>query len=690
MSGTLGSLVVRIGADISGLRGDVGQATKHLEGMGARSERLVNGLRSVGAAIAAIGLAKLVKDQMDAIDTAAKLSRQLGGTITGLKSLQLAAADAGVDSGALEKATQKLNQRLGEAARMGSGPAYEALQRLGLSARDLARMDLDTRMAAIADAMREQGLSASATADTLAQLGVRQGELSRLFADGGDAIRGAREELIAMGAALSEVDAAKVEAAGDSLARTKTVVEGIAQRITVQLSPMITFLSDQFVALAKDTGGFKDAVDGAVSFALKAIGFLADSIRGVHLVFKSVELAAWGLGTAIVDVVRYGAEGITLMIDESLKKVNELIAAFNEMPGIDITPLSLTSDSSFMQALHGFADTMEATTADVWKQLQTLATSEWPSDKVQKFFTEMQAAAQKAGEETVRARRAMDGTSMGDEAGDEAAQKEAQKQREKLEQQLQTLREFAMTEEELENEKHARRLEQLNQALDAELLALTEFHEISQGLEREHAEALEKIRGDSAKRLERVQDALMGSLSTASQGLAKSLDVIAQQAHGNYMALAQSANASDRKRAADAERHARHMFDVNKGFAIADALVQGALGVAKTLGAYPYPENLLLAVPHAAAAAAQVATISAQQFQSSGGTVSAPSGGGAARMSSGSSSPVGSAHGGSITGGATQVANITLNGENYSRSQVLSLIEGLNEALADGARLVVT
>ncbi len=689
MSASLGSLVVKIGADISGLRSDVGQATKSLGSLQGSAAGMGQALKYLAGAVAAVGLGKLVKDQMEAIDTAAKLSRQLGGTITGLKSLQLAAADAGVDSGVLTSSMEKLERKLGEAARVGSGPAYEALQRLGLSAAELSRMDLDDRMAAVADAIKEKGLSASATADALAQLGVRQGELARLMADGGDAIRGAREELIAMGAALSEVDAAKVEAAGDSLARVKVAIDGVVQRVTVQLSPMITFLADQFIELANDTGGFKDAVDGAISFSIKAIGFLGDSIRGVHLVFKAVELAAWGMGTAIVDVARYGMQGITALIDHGIGKVNEMIAAFNELPGIDITPVALTSDSDFMKAIDSFADSMEDTTVDVLNQIKELATKEWPSDKVERFFKQMQAAAQQAAEATVRSRKAMDGATMGDGAGTEAEQKEAQKQREKLESQLQTLREFAMTEEELENEKHARRLEQLNAALDAELLLLTEYHTITQGLEREHASALEKIRGDSAKRLQQVQGALLDSLGTASQGLSKSLNTVAQQAHANYMALAQSASTADRKRAGDAERHARQMFDISKGFAIADALVQGALGVAKTMGAYPYPENLLMAIPHAAAAAAQVATIAAQQFQGAGGTVSAPAAASSAPRRS--SEAVGSSGGGSITGGVTQVANITLQGEGpYSRGQVLGLIEGLNEAFADGARLVVT
>lgn len=71
-------------------------------------------------------------------------------------------------------------------------------------------------------------------------------------------------------------------------------------------------------------------------------------------------------------------------------------------------------------------------------------------------------------------------------------------------------------------------------------------------------------------------------------------------------------------------QHSKTMFEINKGAAIADAIVSGAQGVAKTLATYPYPWNIPLAALHGAAAIAQVETIRHQQFNGGGGGV-APS-----------------------------------------------------------------
>jgi uncharacterized protein with PIN domain len=205
-------------------------------------------------------LTSMVKQQLQAVDAAAKLSRQLGGTIDGLQGLQLAASEAGVNTGTLTSSMERLNVKLGEAARKGSGPAHEALQRLGLDARELSAMDLDVRMAAIAEAFAETGMSAQATAETLAQMGIRQGEFTRLMLDGGTAIREARAAIDEMGLSLTEIEASKIEAANDAMERVKMASTAIARRLAVDLSPLLTTISNQFLDVAQDTDTLREGV----------------------------------------------------------------------------------------------------------------------------------------------------------------------------------------------------------------------------------------------------------------------------------------------------------------------------------------------------------------------------------------------------------------------------------------------
>src|SRR5690606_21207098 len=111
--------------------------------------------------------------------------------------------------------------------------ASKALKRLGLDAGQLAAMDVDARIAAIADRMVELGYSTQQAADTLRKLGVESGAVVNLMLDGGDAIRRWRADVEAFGLSVSAVDASKIEAANDAMAKVGLVMEAVGNRIAV-------------------------------------------------------------------------------------------------------------------------------------------------------------------------------------------------------------------------------------------------------------------------------------------------------------------------------------------------------------------------------------------------------------------------------------------------------------------------
>jgi len=666
---SIGSLIVTIGADISGIRKDAAKGAESLGKVEGSAKTLGTALKVLAFGAVAKEITSMVRASMDAIDAEAKLSRQLGGTINGLKGLKLAASDAGVSAGALTSAAEMLNRRLGEAARMGSGQAHDALTTLGLDARDLSAMDLDQRMASIADAIEKAGLSSQGTAEILGRLGIRQGEFTRLLLDGGDALRAARQDIDALGLSLSEVDAAKVEAANDALARVKLASTAIGQQLAVNLSPVITAISNQFLDTARDTETLKSSVQSVVEYGVKGFGYLGDALKGIHIVFKTVELAGWGLGTALADVFAGTAKAIGFLVDLAIADVNKLITGLNKIPGVDITPIALMADSPLMKALGDFSANMHATTADVFQQLKALAEEEWPSDKATEFFAKIQAAAEAAATKVIESRAAITdfGGGGGEEAKDEAAEAEAKKLKDKLEAQLNVLREYVMSETQLEDSHYADRLAKLNAALEQELLSQREFASLSEGIDKKHMDALAKIRESG---MEQVRDVTVSQALGAANQLANVL-----------------ANST-----ATAARENKAMFEVHKAFAIASAVLAGAQGVAMSLGSAPFPIAIVMAATHAIAAAAQVATIMATQFQGGSRSVAAPSvrsgstGGGS--FGGGSSAAAGGAAGG-VEGGASQLMQINLQGDTFSRNTVIALIEGINEAVSDGARIVV-
>jgi tape measure domain-containing protein len=121
------------------------------------------------------------------------------------------------------------------------------------------------------------------------------------------------------------------------------------------------------------------------------------------------------------------------------------------------------------------------------------------------------------------------------------------------------------------------------------------------------------------------------------------------------------------------------MFEDSKEVAIAQAVLSGAEGVARTLGAYPFPFNIALAGLHAAAAAGQVAAIMSTS-KSSTSTARAPSGG-----SMPSQPSMGQQR---QTEKSPERMDITLHGLDrgtfYSGENVESLLRAIEERAADG------
>ncbi|MGE0283318.1 MAG: hypothetical protein AB7F09_15810 [Parvibaculaceae bacterium] len=253
-SSVIGALRVNLSADTAEFKRGLTEAERMADRVGkALSTSMKAGAlaMSAGATAAATALIGLTKASFETISSQVDLASRVGASVAAIQVLEHAAQLAGASQQALATSLGTLNARLGEAAREGAGPAYEALQRLGLSARELSEMDADERIKALSDRMAELGLNTQAQADTLRDLGIRQQEIIGLFQEGSQAIDHARQELKGWGVLLSDVDARRVEEASDSWSKLGTVLQGVGNQVAVGLAPAIKDLATLIGDFAK-------------------------------------------------------------------------------------------------------------------------------------------------------------------------------------------------------------------------------------------------------------------------------------------------------------------------------------------------------------------------------------------------------------------------------------------------------
>lgn len=134
----------------------------------------------------------------------------------------------------------------------------------------------------------------------------------------------------------------------------------------------------------------------------------------------------------------------------------------------------------------------------------------------------------------------------------------------------------------------------------------------------------------------------------------------------------------------------RKAFELNKKISIANAIVSTFEAINNALAVKPYPLGIALAASAAVKGFANVRAIKSQTF--SGGGASSGGGGsgvsGAASLGGASTSNPGQGQANAPTT-PTQAVSISLNGKRFDREDVLELLEGINEALGDGAQINV-
>ncbi|MBL4612136.1 MAG: hypothetical protein JKY91_00175, partial [Emcibacter sp.] len=239
-------IFVRFGADIDPLRRGTREASTTLERFGESTKKTAGALAKMTAAAALAGVAigvKLVKDSLDAIDSQAKLARQLGTTSLSIATLERATDRSGISMSNVETAAKNLEIALGEAAQ-GTGVAVDTLDRLGLSAAKLEGMTLDEKILTVNAALKEN-IPATQRAAAAADLFGKKAGFAILQLDPAT-IAAAQKEVIGFGVALSEVDAAKIENANDAMGNIGLAVTGVSNQITVALAPILEHMANQF------------------------------------------------------------------------------------------------------------------------------------------------------------------------------------------------------------------------------------------------------------------------------------------------------------------------------------------------------------------------------------------------------------------------------------------------------------
>ena len=515
----LGSVIVKVGADITDLTKKLDQAGKKTDdGTKLISTRFLamGAAVAAAAAVAATAIGYMALKEMEAIDASKKLGESIGATVTGLRALNMAADLSGLEG--MESSITRLNQNLG-AFEQGTGRARESIERLNLDVAAMGNMDADQKVAYLADQIQRSGMSAQEASFHLKRLGFDQAEAAGVFLKGGDAFRQAREDVERFGLAVSQLDASKMEIINDNITSTKAAMSGLVTRMTTALTPAFLEVTDSVLESAR---GFfdaynqvsdfdkatDDAAEGVQDFTADGRTLLTPMLEGLVRLAALAADAFRVLGAIIGAIVKSATGGISA-INALLQTASQGSAWLDKKAGFISEAEYQSIARGAEKARDGAVKAAEDTRA-AWGRVMDVGGEGKYQAAGEKIIGAMAAkrAANMAMKDAPAANggRAFGGGGKEDKEAKDAAKaeadraaEEAKRQQESAQRELEAVQRFLASKRELEAEDAAMRIAALDKAREMGLIGEQIYQESILGVKQKHAESMSAFEDEDFK-----------------------------------------------------------------------------------------------------------------------------------------------------------------------------------------------
>jgi hypothetical protein len=238
------------------------------------------------------------------IDPMVQLSRETGVSLESIQELGYAASVNGSSLDAVSASVREMTKRIGEFEQLGTGPAKEVVENLGISFRD-ANGEIkaaDQVMLELTDTMA--GMSESERMNVLDKLGIDP-SMIQLLSSTSEEVEGLRARAQRLGVVTQEQGGA-VASYNDSLTTLRFGMQGIQNMVAVGFAPMMGDLVDRFVNLL-------EANQDLIMNGLNWLGEVVASTMGMLERMLPI-FAAVAAGFAIAKVAAIGFGGVMSII----------------------------------------------------------------------------------------------------------------------------------------------------------------------------------------------------------------------------------------------------------------------------------------------------------------------------------------------------------------------------------------
>ena len=712
MAEVIDELLIKIGADLSELKGELKKAgvvskttskdiSKNMKDTGGAVEFLRGKFLAVAAAIAATAtVAKVFSGIMNAFaqgDALGKTADKLGIATDRLAGLRLAAQEtANMTSGPFDTALQRMVRRLAEAAD-GTGEAQKALIELGIDAQKIANQSPDEQFLQIADAWQEVAKQGDKVKISMRLFDTEGVALLNTLDQGRVVLEGFQKEANELGIALTRVDARSMEMVNDAFNRAKLAGEGLFNVLAIEIAPALSAAAALVTVFAKSFQTAGDEVGAFGTITTGIIKIVANLVHGLLIGWELAKVAAAAFWVASAEGAKF-AISVLRDIAVRIDGVGQIFEGVMEDPIGAFKLAWATINGVVLKGIRDILLNMRLFVFKMTESLKALGFQETGQGLADSFGDALDGLNIKISD----SKRAVDGLKESSE-GLEAVGEGINKVLGNVEPPEGGI--FSGLQEEIDNFSKGAQESLLSQ--QGELLETINLFggksggEFIQGqidaFEARKGEFAEKVKASTpggeddvdpeedprVMREAAIQDAIVKiKQKEFDQDIQREAERrnFFESSLENRLSVASSILGD---LSSLMEGKSKKLFKIGKAAAISQAIVDMWAGANKAMSTLPYPVNLVAAAATVAAGSINVQKIAARKFGSgsSGGTGGGGGGGGA---------NVSAAAGASEAPAApSQTFNIGLQGQNFSGQSVRGLLNQINDQLDDNAQINV-
>ncbi len=557
----IGGVKIRLTLDDSDVAPKVDKTKKLLQTIDKTVATSVKAIAAVvTGAVAAITLA--VRAAINNADELNKLSQKIGISVEQLSRLDYAAKLSDVSLESLQVSIGKLNKNINEVANGGADDVRKVFEQIGVSVVDSTGQIRDSIdiFTDVSDVLSRLPDGAQKTAIAMTLLGRSGADLIPLLNEGRQGLKELGDESDRLGNTISSKTAAAAEEFNDKITKLQVAVGGVANKLMVDLLPqldtLITAISDpKFIQAVSD---FAQGIITAIAAIAKAVGVTWDAVKGFWTFITEKDNAS-----PPDPFLKLSPDEFVKQLDAARIKVTQL----NDQFWIAKQNLDKAGDPDSRSGLSKQVDELDLALA-----------------RAEQTYRRLQQAQQDVAN-APKVDITPPSTGDGDTGGGlNLPPISTGPTKEQMQERLDQLRQLVDTEANIEVTAFNQQLKDLDTFHQQGLVSDAEFNELRQGLAEEHWDKMKTITEEGLTDLARFtamsyQDqakTIFGELESITAGVKDQNDVL---------------------------------FNINKGAAVANAIINAYEGISKSLSTYPMPLAAIMAGVHAAAGFAQVSAI---------------------------------------------------------------------------------